>query len=667
MEERTVFKGMETEIRINREIPPELFPLAKDKKDSIAEEEIMDLLISTEKKEERSGEESVKDKMGEIFSKLEKSQVLLIEGDTGCGKTTKVPRYLLERYKSIVCTQPRRIAAVSVAKKVAQDMNVKIGMEVGYSVRFNDVSSKKTRLKYATDGILLREIVSDKCLNRYDVVIIDEAHERSVNIDILLGYLKSILSKRKDLRVIIMSATLSSEKFISFFRCQTVEIRHRMFPLEIFFLKKAGALDYLDEAVKTVVQIHRTEEEGDILVFLTGKEEINNGRNILVEILGNDAEVYCIYSMLSPEEQELVFKKTKKRKIVLATNIAETSITIEGIKYVVDCGRAKQMRYSGAFGMDILEVAWISKAQAKQRAGRAGRTQEGKVFRLYSKEEFQEMSENTIPEIFCCNLAKAVLELKSIGVNDIVNFDLIDKPDTSNVRKALELLYYLKAIGGDGKITPIGARASKIPLEPELAISLIVSSDLGCLEDVSIIAAMLSVGNIWLDIPKYSQSHKAFLDAKSLYFDRRGDHFSFLKIYRMWERTGFKISHLKRSFLNVRAMLQTVKIKKQLCSMFNGPCKSDESKIVLSFCAGYFMNVAKLVEGSSYVSIFNDTQFFVHNTSCMSRKRAKYILYHSLCRTGREFVRCCVEVTLEDLLKGANHMFSKVEKDLDRC
>ncbi|CAD25996.1 possible PRE-mRNA SPLICING FACTOR (ATP-DEPENDENT RNA HELICASE) [Encephalitozoon cuniculi GB-M1] len=661
MKKMAAAESMEAEICINREIPPGLFPAVKGTDDLMAEGDIMSLLESIKKTEGGSGEVSVEDKMDEIFAKLEKSQVLLIQGDTGCGKTTKIPKYLLRKYGKIVCSQPRRIAAVSIAKKVAVDMKGKIGEDVGYSIRFDDMSSGRTRLKYVTDGVLLREIKNDKHLKKYDVVIIDEAHERSVNIDILLGYLKSILSERKDLRVVIMSATLNSEKFASFFRCQTVEIRHRMFPLEIFFLKKSDVADYVDEAMKTVVQIHRGEESGDILVFLTGRDEINSGREILMEVLGNDAEVCCIYSTLSPEEQEAVFRKTKKRKIVLATNIAETSITIEGVRYVVDSGRAKQMRYSASFGMDILEVVWISKAQAKQRAGRAGRTQAGKVFRMYSKEEYQKMDDNTTPEIFCCNLGKIVLELKSIGVDDIVNFNLIDKPDASNVKKALEMLYYLRAIGGDGKITSIGVKASTIPLDPELAVSLIVSSELGCLEDVSIIAAMLSVGNVWLDVPRYSQSYKAFLGARAAHFDKRGDHFLLLKIYRRWEKTGFKISHLKRWFLNVKTMLQTVKIKKQLCSMFRSPCKSDESGILPSLCAGYFMNVAKLV-GESYVSIFNDTPCFIHYTSCMSRQNAKYILYHTLCRTGKEYARYCVGVTLEDLLKGANHMFAKVRK-----
>ncbi|AFN84055.1 HrpA-like helicase [Encephalitozoon romaleae SJ-2008] len=661
MKRKTESKSTETEIFINRSIPSELFGNTREEAEFIAKEEIMGLLGDIQEEKPFSSGETVEDKMDEIFDKLEKSQVLLIEGNTGCGKTTKIPKYLLKKYERIVCTQPRRIAAISIAKKVARDMNVKLGEEVGYSIRFDDRSSSKTRLKYATDGILIREINGDKYLKKYDVVIVDEAHERSINIDILLGYLKLILAKRSDIRVIIMSATLNSEKFVSFFKCQTVGIKHKMFPLEIFFLKRSEVMDYLSEVVKTVVQIHRTEESGDILVFLTGKEEINGGRALLMEALGDDVEVCCLYSTLSPEEQEIAFKKVKKRKVVLATNIAETSITIEGIKYVVDCGRSKQMRYSASFGMDILEIGWISKSQAKQRAGRAGRTQKGKVFRIYSKEEYQRMNDNALPEIFCCNLAKAVLELKSIGLDDIVNFDLIDKPSFSNLKKALELLYYLRAIEGNGKITPIGVQASKIPLEPEMAVSLIVSAKLGCLDDVSIIAAMLSVGNVWQGISRHSQLYKAFLHAKAAHFDKRGDHFSLLGIYRKWEKTGFKIWYLKKWFLNIRVMLQVVKIKKQLCSMFEGPPKSDENKVVLSFCAGYFMNVAKLSEGS-YTSIFNDTQCFIHSSSCMSKQHPKYILYHSLCRTEKEYARYCMEVTQEDLLKGANHMFNKLQE-----
>lgn len=649
-------------ICVNKAVPSTLFPAVKGSKPKrIVHGELINLLNKIKETDNSEVEETVEEKMDEIFEKLKKSQIILIQGNTGCGKTTKIPKYLLKEYKRIICSQPRRIAAISVAKKVASDMNVKVGEEVGYAVRFDDLSSRRTRLKYVTDGILMREINFDKHLNNYDVVIIDEAHERTINIDVLLAYLKDISTKRRDLKIIIMSATLSAEKFISFFGCEMVDIRHRAFPLEIFFLKQASE-KYLSETIKTIFQIHKSEGDGDILVFLTGKEEINKASEFLSGALdAKEVEICSIYSTLPPEQQELVFKPSKKRKIVIATNIAETSITIENVKFVVDCGKVKQMRYSSVLGMDILEVVWISKAQAKQRAGRAGRTQAGKVFRIYTKEDFNRMEQHSVPEILCGNISNVVLLLKSIGVNDIVNFDLIDKPDINNVKKALELLYYLKTIESNGDITAMGIKVSRIPVEPQLAVSLIASSELGCLDDVSTIAAMLSVEHIWLDIPKHSELYPEFSMVRASYFDERGDYFSLLHIYRDWKEAKFGIPYLKKKYLNVKMMLQASKVKKQLCSMFDQPYRSDYSKIVLSFCAGYFMNVAKLTE-NGYVSIFYDTPCYIHRSSCLFKRNARYILYHNICRTGKEYIKFCLEVTQDDLLKGANHVFLEEEK-----
>ncbi|TBU13887.1 HrpA-like helicase [Ordospora colligata] len=651
----------DTGIEVNLSVPKGIFPekAQTDWDEVIGKGEILDLLGEADGGSVLDVEESVEDKMQEIFEKLKTNQVILVQGNTGCGKTTKIPRYLLQQYKKIVCSQPRKIAAISVAKKVANDMKVSVGNEVGYSVRFDDMSSKKTRLKYVTDGILLREINDNKNLSGYDMVIIDEAHERSMNIDVLLGYLKMILKKRKDFRVIVMSATLSSEKFVSFFGCQRIEIRHKMFPLEIFFMKKGCGDDYLSEGLKTVIQIHKNEGPGDILMFLTGKDEINNAEEVLLNILpANEVEICSIYSTLAPEKQERVFKVLKKRKIVLATNIAETSITIEGMKYIVDCGRSKQMRYSALLGMSILEIGWISKSQAKQRAGRSGRTGPGKVFRIYTRDDYKRMNTDAIPEILSSNLANIILLLKSIGIADITSFEMLDKPDVSNVKKALELLYFLRTIEENGRITALGRKAARIPVEPELAVSLLASCELGCLEDVSTIAAMLSVENVWKDVAKSSVEYPKYLEARTKYFDVRGDYFSLLRVYRSSKEANFAASYLRKRYLNIRAMQQAQKIKKQLVAMLNVKSMSDESKVVQSFCAGYFMNIAKMVD-NRYVSVFHGVQCYVHSTSNMFNRRAKYILYHCVFKTGREYVKHCVEVSEEDLVKGANHIFTK--------
>jgi HrpA-like RNA helicase len=660
-QELEVIEARGLKLFMNRAIPDTLMPEMQGVKNRRPERGSLLAFLNKVGREDGDVEDTIESRMQEIFEKMESNQVILIQGSTGCGKTTRIPRYLLKKYGRIVCSQPRRIAAISIAKKVAADMEAEIGTTVGYAVRFDECCSRNTRLKYITDGVLLRELSSNRLLEGYDVVVIDEAHERTINIDILLAYLKGILVQRSDLRVVVMSATLSAEKFLNFFGCPIVEIRHKVFPLENFFLRKE-AEDLMTEILTTVIQIHKTEDKGDILVFLTGQNEIKEAARVLGrELDEKEVTVLMIYSSLSPEQQEAVFLPSRKRKIVLATNIAETSITIDNIKYVVDSGRVKQMRFSPILGMEILEVVWISKAQAKQRSGRAGRTQPGKVFRIYTKSEYEAMSEDTLPNILCSNLSNTLLLLKSLGVDDILSFDLMDRPDVESVRKGLQLLYYLKAIGADGGITALGRRMACMPVEPELAVSLIAAERLGCLEDLIIIASMLSIECVWADVPKWSNLYQTFMSVRSLYFDRRGDYFSLLKIYRSWEKRNFKSVFLSENFLNARMMKQALRIKQQLCMQFKGPWRSNESAVSQAFCAGYFMNVAAIsLEG--YTNIFTGAPCFIHSSSCLSRQYPSFVLYHSLCRTEREYITMCLEITVDDLLKGANHIF--VDGDL---
>ncbi|KAJ3221793.1 DEAH-box ATP-dependent RNA helicase prp22 [Clydaea vesicula] len=394
-----------------------------------------------------------------IVQAVDENQVLIVVGDTGSGKTTQMTQYLAEEgfcARGVIgCTQPRRVAAQSVAKRVAEEVGCRLGEEVGYAMRFEDCTSPSTKIKYLTDGFLLRELLNDPLLSRYSVIILDEAHERTMSTDVTFGLLKKTVKKRPDLKLIVTSATLDAEKFSEyFFQCPILTIPGRTYPVEILFAREPES-DYLDAALITVMQIHLSEPAGDILLFLTGQEEIDTSCEILFErmkALGNSVPeliILPIYSTLPSEMQSKIFEPTPEgsRKVVISTNIAETSITIDGIFYVVDPGFVKQNTYDVKLGMDALVVVPISQAQARQRSGRAGRTGPGKCYRLYTEAAFRnEMLPSPIPEIQRINLTNVVLTLKAMGINDLLNFEFMDPPPPASMISAMATLYQL---GGD--------------------------------------------------------------------------------------------------------------------------------------------------------------------------------------------------------------------------
>ncbi|EMS49798.1 putative pre-mRNA-splicing factor ATP-dependent RNA helicase [Triticum urartu] len=433
----------------------------------------------------------------ELIKAIHHNQVLVVIGETGSGKTTQVTQYLAEAGYTeggkIACTQPRRVAAQSVAKRVAEEFGCPLGEEVGYSIRFDDHTGPDTVIKYMTDGMLLREIMVDKNLSCYSVVMLDEAHERTIYTDILFGLLKQLIRRRTDLKLIVTSATLDAEKFSRyFFDCKIFTIPGRTFPVETLYAKEPQS-DYMDAALITVLQIHLSQPEGDILLFLTGQEEIDHACNSLHErmkVLGNDVPellVNPVYSALPTEMQSKIFEPAPpgKRKVVVATNIAEASITIDGIYYVVDPGFAKLNVYNPKRGLDSLVITPISQASAKQRAGRAGRTGPGKCYRLYTESAYRnEMPATTIPEIQRINLGWTVLNMKAMGINELVSFDFMDPPAPQALISAMEQLYSLGALDEEGLLTKLGRKMAEFPQEPPLSKMLLASVDLGCSDEI---------------------------------------------------------------------------------------------------------------------------------------------------------------------------------------
>ena len=440
----------------------------------------------------------VSQRKDEIAQAIRDHQVVVIAGETGSGKTTQIPKICLELGRGvdgqIGHTQPRRLAARTVAERIAEELGTALGEAVGYQVRFTDVSARDTLVKLMTDGILLNELARDRDLRRYDTLIIDEAHERSLNIDFILGYLRQLLPRRPDLKVIITSATIDPERFAAAFGgAPIVEVSGRTYPVETRYRPVDEEGDQ-GQAISDAIDELAAAGPGDILVFLSGEREIRDTADLLA---GRDRlDILPLYSRLSAAEQHRVFERrpasSLTRRVVLATNVAETSLTVPGIKYVIDPGTARISRYSRGTKVQRLPIEPISQASANQRQGRCGRTSDGICIRLYSQEDFESRPEFTDPEILRTNLASVILQMAAIGLGDVPKFPFIDPPDARNIADGLTLLTELNAFK-NGRITGLGRRLARLPVDPRIGRMILEADRNGCVREVLIIAAALSI------------------------------------------------------------------------------------------------------------------------------------------------------------------------------
>lgn len=591
----------------------------------------------------------------ELLRVIRDNQVVIVVGQTGSGKTTQLTQFLYEdgysKFGMIGCTQPRRVAAMSVAKRVSEEMEVKLGGLVGYAIRFEDCTSRETAIKYMTDGVLLRESLVEADLDKYSCIIMDEAHERALNTDVLMGLIKKILARRRDLKLIVTSATMNAERFSKFYGgAPEFFIPGRTFPVDIQFSRTACE-DYVDSAVRQILAIHVSQSAGDILVFMTGQEDIEVTCELVEERLKmlNDPppiSILPIYSQLPADMQTKIFEKAAPgvRKVIVATNIAETSLTVDGIMYVVDAGFSKLKVYNPRMGMDALQITPISQANALQRAGRAGRTGPGKAYHLYTELAFkEELYIQTIPEIQRTNLANTVLLLKSLGVRDLLDFDFMDPPPQDTITTSLFDLWALGALNNIGDLTPMGKRMTAFPMDPSLAKLIITSEDYGCSDEMVTIVSMLSVPSVFYR-PKERQEESDA--AREKFFVPESDHLTLLHVYTQWKSNGLSDSWCIRHFLHPKALRRAKEIREQLTDIMKVQkmtlmsCGTDWDVIRKCICSGYYHQAAKVKGIGEYINLRTSVTVQLHPTSSLYGLGylPDYVVYHELILTSKEYM-----------------------------
>ncbi|KAJ1330021.1 hypothetical protein BSLG_009809 [Batrachochytrium salamandrivorans] len=635
-----------------------------------------------------------------LISSINENSIVIIVGETGSGKTTQLPQFLHEagytKNGIIAVTQPRRVAAISIATRVSQEMQTKVGETVGYAIRFEDVTSPNTKIKYLTDGMLLRELLTDSNLTKYSVIILDEAHERTLRTDVLFGTVKGILKRRPNLKIVIMSATLNAVAFSAYFNnAKIINVPGRQFPVQTFYASEKQE-DYVDAALVAILQISKEQPAGDILVFLTGQEEIENLEKLVNEqakTLPADSLkilVCPIFASQPTGQQTKVFDPAPPgvRKVVLSTNVAETSITISGIRYVIDTGMVKLRAYNPKSGIESLSVQPISQASAGQRAGRAGREAAGVAIDFIQRPHLKlcpkrqslrscgdvdyfivsfDFGGISMPSGWIlpirCNLANVLLLLKASGISDVVNFDFMDKPTRSALVGALETLYALGALDNKGDLTDMGRRMASFPLEPTLSKVLIQSEGFKCTSEAITIVAMLSIDPVFFSPHEKREEAMA---AKNKFVSFDGDHITLLNTAKAYLAAKGDATWCADHFISSRSMRQIMDIRKQLiafCEQQNIPpgvsCGTDYESVQKCLLSGFFRNIAIRQHDGSYKTLASRQTVHIHPSSVLFRSSTPSVMFSEWVHTSRMYLRNVSMVQVAWLGEVAGHYYGR--------
>ncbi|HEY6739772.1 MAG TPA: ATP-dependent RNA helicase HrpA, partial [Actinopolymorphaceae bacterium] len=625
----------------------------------------------------------VSQKKDELLAAIRDHQVVIVAGETGSGKTTQLPKICLELGRGVSGmighTQPRRLAARTVAQRVADELGTPLGEAVGFQVRFTDKVSDRTLLKVMTDGILLTEIQRDRSLSRYDTLIIDEAHERSLNIDFILGYLKQLLPRRPDLKVVITSATIDPERFAAHFDgAPIVEVSGRTYPVEVRYRPIVEDSDDTGrdqvQAILDAVTELSLEGPGDILVFLSGEREIRDTADALSKERLSGVEVLPLYARLSTAEQYRVFQPSgARRRVVLATNVAETSLTVPGIKYVIDPGTARISRYSSRLKVQRLPIEPISQASANQRKGRCGRTSDGICIRLYSEEDFAGRPEFTDPEILRTNLASVLLQMASLGLGEIEKFPFVDPPDRRQVRDGVLLLQELGAFadgsaGSGNRLTPLGRKLAQLPIDPRLGRMILEAEKNNCVDEVLVITAALSIQ----DPRERPTDHQAAADQKHARFkDKDSDFMSYLMLWRYLQEQQKALSSSQFRRMCKSEFLHYLRVREwqDLYGQLRQVTRSLRIEVNSTPASGQSVHIALLSGLLSHIGVKDSesydyrgargAQFAIFPGSALFKKSPEWIMAAELVETSRLYARVNARIEPEWIEPLAEHLVKR--------
>src|SRR5690554_634115 len=621
----------------------------------------------------------------DIAALIAAHQVVVIAGETGSGKTTQIPKICLSLGRGVQGlighTQPRRIAAHTVASRIAEELHTTLGEKVGYQVRFSDQSNENTLIKVMTDGILLAEIQHDRFLSRYDTIIIDEAHERSLNIDFLLGYLKQLLPRRPDLKLIITSATIDVQRFAQHFgNAPVVEVSGRTYPVDVWYRPPFETSDddsdqYEDQYQPIIDAIHEIEKHektngqrgGDILIFMSGERDIREAANSIRKAQFAHMEVIPFYARLSLAEQQKVFAPHKGRRIVLATNVAETSITVPGIRYVIDPGLARISRYSYRTKIQRLPIEPISQASANQRKGRCGRVSDGICIRLYSEEDFNSRPAFTDAEILRTNLAAVILQMLQMRMGDIHKFPFIDSPDHRLINDSFKLLEELQAVDSKNQLTTIGKKLTQLPVDPRFARMLIAAQEMQCAREVLIIVSALSVQD---SRERPAEKQQAADQSHRRFQIENSDFLAYVSLWDYFENLRQELSQnqlrkqCKKEFLSYLRLREWRDVHHQLRLTFKTLNLKENTEpanleaVHRALLSGLLGNLGFNTEEREYLGARN-RKFFIFPGSTLARKTPKWLMAAELLETSRLYAHTVAKIEPEWALGAAEHLVKR--------